>query len=379
MLKLVKRLLCVACLAGLLVLGAWSVYNGLASGVTRNQVDTAEELEDTLTNRLPYRELLLDPFRIANVALGRTYYRSHNIYIREDGMYLQGSSLHEVTVAADGLEGLDAFCQEHDIQFLHVILPSKPQYDEDVWARGIPCNRNRTADRLGAELDARGVPRLDLREAFRCDDYYARWFYATDHHWTPEAALVAARLISQRLNDEYGYQIDLSRLADDQFVRETSSLLWVGELGSKALGSRGTLDEFTAVLPAYPVSLRLVDEPAGVDETGGFEVLLDEGRLEQPGPVANTSLYYYYWPGSSGIVDIYDNDVQGGNVLLVHDSFSNAMAPFLALGVEHLTLWDMRYTDDSLYEYLEAHPEIDTVIVAYSLSFVPTSYMNTFY
>ena len=49
----------------------------------------------------------------------------------------------------------------------------------------------------------------------------------------------------------------------------------------------------------------------------------------------------------------------------------------MSLAVQHLTSWDMR-NDTKIYEYLEEHPEIRTVMIAYTISFMPTSYMNDF-
>ena len=377
MAKVLRHIVCVAFLAVLLALGLGSVSTMHDNQVNFHDIHEASDLEDQLTDVLPARTALLMPFRVLNTILGRTYYQSNNIYIR-DGVYLQGSSAQDVSTAAAGIEELASFCEGHGIGFLHVVLPGKPQYDEDVWERGIPCHRNETADRFEAEMERMGIPHLDLREAFRCDDYYARWFFATDHHWNPEAALYAAQLISSELNRGYGYHIDLARLSNERMLYVTSPFMWAGETGSKILGNYGGLEGFTAVLPAYEVNMRFVDEYRGIDQEGDFGVLFDMDTLDPDAPYPDHTLYYSYIGWASGIVEIYNLDVADGNVLLVHDSYSNAMAPMLALGVHHITLWDARYQNGSLYEYLEAHPEIDTVIVAYTISFVPTSYMNTF-
>ena len=53
------------------------------------------------------------------------------------------------------------------------------------------------------------------------------------------------------------------------------------------------------------------------------------------------------------------------------------VTPFLSLTANHVTAWDMRF-DTHVYTYLVNHPEIETVIVAYQLGFIPVPEMNDF-
>ena len=66
-----------------------------------------------------------------------------------------------------------------------------------------------------------------------------------------------------------------------------------------------------------------------------------------------------------------------GNMLLVCDSFSRVVVPYLALTAGKIEWWDMR-NDTGLLSYINEHPEIDNVVVMYNISFSVDPAMNDF-
>ena len=89
--------------------------------------------------------------------------------------------------------------------------------------------------------------------------------------------------------------------------------------------------------------------------------------------------YYYYLGGNYPLQILINEDIEGSNILIVKDSYACVCAPQLALMCGSVTLWDMRYENDSLFQYLEEHPEIDMVIVMYSSSYVVGRAANDFH
>ena len=75
--------------------------------------------------------------------------------------------------------------------------------------------------------------------------------------------------------------------------------------------------------------------------------------------------------------EIFNTDVSDGNILMIKESFSNTLSPFLALTCNHLTLWDMR-EDANVTAWIKDHPETETVIVVYNIACVNDSKMNNF-
>ena len=376
--RTVKHFLCIAGLLGALLLGIAGVARSVSDRATWSPADGADAAEGIVNDNLPGQHILLAPYRAVNALLGTHVFSNGSAVLDESGStYLQRASAINPTPIVSGIEDLQAFCDGHGIQLLYVILPSKPLDDGDLGHLGIPSNRNANADGVAQGLEEAGVHVLDLRESYSCEDGYSRWFYASDHHWNTEAGLFGARLIAEELNNSYGYDFDLALIADENLSRTVYEDCWVGELGNKALGPFGPHDDYTVIEPSYDTHLHYTVPSSGIDSYGGFEILTVPSRLESNHLTDGTSLHYYFFGGNSALAIIENQDAASGNLLVIKDSYVCSCAPFLSLLTERLTLWDDRYSP-GLYDYLEQHPEIETVVVMYSLGFVGKADMNTF-
>ena len=333
-----------------------------------------QALEEELLDHLPLKSRLLLPSSVLNQSLSRSYYAESHIFVNEDGVLLQGSQAGSVDQALENVGSLNEYCRETGRDFLYVILPGKPFSDEELQHFGISCQRNATADRFRDGLEDRGIPFLDTRSFFR-DDFY-KMFYKTDHHWTAEAGLRAASRIVHTLNREYGYSLQEELLDPARYSREVLPDFWTGEMGRKIFGASSRIrDDFVLLTPDFPVHMTRSDYESGTKVSGGFEVLTNPENLQSSNK--NSHSPYYYYLGDTSIVELDNEDISSGSLLVIKDSFSNAMLPFLSLSTGHITAWDMR-ENKGVYTYLDRHPEIKTVMIAYNISFVPTSSMNDF-
>ena len=66
----------------------------------------------------------------------------------------------------------------------------------------------------------------------------------------------------------------------------------------------------------------------------------------------------------------YHNNLDDGNgkkILIIKDSFSVVVIPFLTLETSDVTVWDMRWdqTKNGLYQYIRDN-DFDAVLVAYT-------------
>ena len=364
---------CLLALLFLLALGG--------SIVIRNREDSflqkagnSRDLEADLIDHLPMKNRLLFPSSALNQFLSRRYYAESDILVNRDGVLLQGSQAGSVDQALENVDLLDEYCRETGRDFLYVILPGKPFSDEELQHFGISCQRNATADRFREGLEEKGIPFLDARSLFRGDFY--DMFYKTDHHWTAEAGLRTASAIVRTLNRRYGYSLREELLDPARYSKEVLPDFWTGEMGQKIFAANSRIrDDLVLLTPDFPVHLTGTDYESGRKISGGFDILTDPKGLRNDN---NRSVSpYYYYLGGNGMIELENDDISEGSLLVIKDSFSNAMLPFLSLASGHITAWDMR-EDKGVYTYLDRHPEIKTVMIAYTISFVPTSYMNDF-
>ncbi len=351
----------------------------IRASVKREHWDPAEGAaagDKWINNYLPGRQNMLIPYQIWNAAIDKRLYSENNAYIAPNGQTLPTSSAPGYRLPTDQLMQLASWCGEHGINFLYVILPGKPETDTELTELGISCERNLAADQMAEELTRQKIPVMDLRDSFREEDYYS-FFYKTEHHWTADAGIKAARDLVNRLNADFGMSLEAKRLSEENIGRTVYPGVFVGEQGMKMLGKYGERDDFIVRFPLYEPHLRYICPEDETDISGGFDILTNEKILSEDHLNGGRSLYYYYLLKNSNFVEIWDEDVNSGDIFLIKDSFSNVLTPFLALTAKHVTAWDMR-GDNHVYAYLEAHPEIETVIIAYSYSFITKKNMNDF-
>lgn len=71
-------------------------------------------------------------------------------------------------------------------------------------------------------------------------------------------------------------------------------------------------------------------------------------------------------PGAGPVTQIHNNNhINGPKVLIIKDSFSVVVVPFLSLTCQDITWWDMRDNENSLYEYIQNN-DFDIVLLAYT-------------
>ena len=274
---------------------------------------------------------------------------------------------YDVQYAITKITELNKLCELNGTDFAYVSFPSKNMANDYKEEYNIDGNNEVLRDTLLKSLKKNDINVLDMRKLMEDDGLsYKDIFYKTDHHWNTESGLYAARKISNYINDSFGYKTYPENLDDDKLIFKEYKNSWFGETGRKFSTTWvGALDDFTLIKPKYDVSLEY-KWPGVFDETGDFSVILDESVLGTDYDLYNTSLHYCYLPKAGVNTIIKNNNIKdGAKVLIVKDSFSMTVVPFLALTCSEVNMWDMRDNEESLYNYI-ANYDFDMVIVEYT-------------
>lgn len=261
------------------------------------------------------------------------------------------------------------YLETQSIPLLFVQIPNKISRQDTMFNKVVDFY-NVNADELVAGIGGHGIHTFDLRdpaEAQKVD--YRSIFYNTDHHWRAEAGLWAAGLIGDELNRSFGFHIDPSMYNPDNYHIELYPKSFLGSLGRKVTLARATPDDFALIYPKFEVDLTLQIPTIGLDATGGFDIIYDYSPLNTKDFYAR-ELYGMYLHTSSeqhGFIRLVNNlsKESGRRVLLLGDSFSCVLAPFLALGLSQLDFVDLHHYEPQLRDLIEAE-RYDLVITAYS-------------
>lgn len=254
------------------------------------------------------------------------------------------------------------------IPYLYVMAPQKIQRGQDLLPPGMAENGNSSADAFLEALDRQGVPFYDLRPSFESNGIYSGWFFNTDHHWKPEAAFFAWQHLAQILDHRYGFVT--AGLLTDPADWSTTVLddFFLGSQGKRVGSLYAGVDDFTIYTPKFDTKLTYASPDGGFERTGTFNqsVCFPERVAEKDW--FNGNPYTYYSGGDYGIATMTNHkNPNGPKLVLLRESFSCALAPFLALSCSELTTIDLRHFSGDLLETIEGL-DPDLVLTVYAAS-----------
>ncbi|MDD6700945.1 DHHW family protein [Mogibacterium kristiansenii] len=346
--------------------------NGQISGFNK---ESLEEISNTITLNLANRNQWINLNGMFQKGMGKTADLEKDWYRLENGMLmysLRKDSPEDLHKYADNVVELSRYVKKHGKNFLYVELPYKVQ-DEDEYPAGVPEYGNPNADEILKVLSSKSVHRMDVRDIMKDKNMKSTdSFFRTDQHWKPEIALWAAGEISKKLSQVDSEWKDHPEYRNlNNYRKEHYSDLFLGAIGKKIGSAYAGMDDFDMLIPKFDNQFRycMPKEKKTVERTGNFKTafIVPENLEKDPFRV-NT--YAAYCGGDHPRECVTNEKVKNNrHILLIRDSFSCALMPYLSLYTKNVTTLDLRhYKTESLYDYIRNHPEIDTVIVAYNPS-----------
>lgn len=294
------------------------------------------------------------------------YYSNLGIYVAYDDYILSASSKTATDYEVEQMIDFKSYLDAKGIRLLYVNAPTK-YTDDNVFADnfGIESYSNRNADLFLQRIGEAGIDYIDLRKDLEAEgmNIYGM-FYRTDHHWTTRSGLWATGKVAQALNTYCGYQISPELYQESNYSFKEYKNCWLGEQGRKLAESYVGLDDFTEIKPQFATDLilRYGDEVS----QGSFDILVDETRYDIVKNVyENPSWHYSYLPRGVHGASIHNNNAAQGKVLVLGDSYSQVVVPFLSLGIADVNALVLRNYNGSVRQYIEAN-DFDTVVILYA-------------
>ena len=299
-----------------------------------------------------------------NIPLSNDYFSST---VRPDGQLTGFVKKKDLSYPVSQTAALADFCHKNGIPFFVVLAPSKfapgDAYD------GVLDFSNENANDFLRQLQGKDVRCIDLRPFLDAQvSQHADLFFRTDHHWTPEAARLAAQKLETLLNDEAGYSADPSLLDAGQYTESLYPAQHLGSYGQRLTLVRTQPDDFSLFYPKFETSFRLQIPSMELDHTGDFSSLYYMDQLALSHGYYDSHVYGTYSYGERAFLSIQNLEKSDGHkLLLLRDSFGNTLIQFLALGMERLIALDLRAFTGSVHACLQQERP-DAVILIYTIS-----------
>ncbi len=327
-----------------------------------------QDLESSVQENFFGRSMLFDIYGYIQLMISpNEIQQGDSMVVRlQDGRIAIPCSKADMTYQKEETFLLSEKCKEEGVRFLYVNFPSQCGSDAELLSEGVYSSADENADELISYLEENNVDILDMRAILQ--DYHAEdIFYYTDHHWTTYAGLISAQSIIHYLNNDET-EFDEQLLEFNNFSLKKYNECWIGETGKYVSHTwANKRDSFTLIEPQFATNLQYRIPNHNIDKTGDFSCLINKEIYNQHEIGYDSSSWHYsYLFSNYDYAELINNNLADGKkILLIKDSFSMVVAPFLIIPSGRIIMWDTRYNTDSVTEYIDNH-EIDIVIVAYT-------------
>lgn len=240
----------------------------------------------------------------------------------------------------DNLNYVNRFRESVPVPVTFALIPTAAT----VWADKLPEGAPNYDQRLVLERAAGTVPGfVDLYDIL-ADHRGEPIYYRTDHHWTSWGAYYGYKGLAKALGYEGSSFPHFETVSEDFYGTSYSSsgVRWV---------------EPDAIQIAIPGDGVTVTSYTG--DKAEPRSLYDYGKLEQKDK-------YAFFLGGQQPLCVIETGHEGEKLLIVRDSYTDSLAPFLTRNFSQLHLVDLRYYKGSLGEYIREQG-IDRVLVLYSV------------
>lgn len=342
------------------------------SGNVRQMI---EEAENRIQENFKSRNNWINVNGLFQRMLGTTVIRDAGgttVYKLKNGQTIYGQNKRDVNYFVENLKNLYSLAQKQEMDFLYIQLPFKIESD-DMMPLGVEEFANDDANELIRRLRQQSIPCMDIRESIReAGLKHDTLFFNTDQHWKPHAALWAAGLIAKRLKEDCGYSIDETLFDIRNYKIETKENWFLGSFGKRTGAWYAGVDDFDIITPEFETSYKFVARSRNGDRIkrkGPFSKALLKHAFLDKKDYFGVNTYAGYTGGDYARNTVLNYKAPNDKkILLVRDSFSCAMMPFLTMGAEEITTIDLRhYKKQSLADYIR-QGDFDTVLVAYNPS-----------
>lgn len=299
------------------------------------------ELEDYASDQIALRDGWVAIKALGEVLSGKQ--ENNGIYFAEDNTLIRRVEEPDETRLKENIRDLHDFAARVDVPVYFGLIPTAASVWQDKLPEGAPSADERAwTDWLYRRSGVKNIDLAAALEARSGEEVY----YHTDHHWTSLGAFYGANAILNAL--------EMEELALSDYTPQLVSDSFLGTNDSAAGSWWLPPDSIVAYVPEE-----------GKDVTSNFTGREEVGCLYVPGQLSVKNKYAYFLGGNQPLC-VIRSQAAGPNILVIRDSYSDCLAPFLTERFSEVHLFDLRYNRLSPSDYIREN-DIDVVLILYSV------------
>lgn len=249
---------------------------------------------------------------------------------------------------ADALNNIAASVPS-DVRMYSMIVPTQLEFEEPLY-RNAQDSQKDCIDSIYGSLSASVTP-IDAYSKLEAADGYL--YFRTDHHWTMDGAYC-------------GYEAFMESEGGEPVAKDEFELKEEGDFfGTLYLKARSQMDN------AQEDELTYYDVTEKNDLSIAMRVIYDDGSSLEYGQDSTLfnyekDDYLFFLGGDQPLIEITNNTLDEGKTLIViKDSYANALVPWLVNNYKQIVLIDPRSFKGDLNEEIERYEADEVAVVNY--------------
>lgn len=274
---------------------------------------------------------------------------SKGVYACADN-YLINDPLDSTEKLESNLKTFSDFTTANNLNTKLMIIPSTGYIMSDK----LPANHKEYRDEEYFETIEKNSGSMEFVNVMNAFELAAKGgdqlYYRTDHHWTTPGAYLAYI--------QYCQAAGLTQTPESTFVKTTYT------------GFYGTTYSTSALWNTPADNIEFWENRANL---GAVSVKITEGETTKENDsyffmshLEEDDKYPTFLDGNHALVEIKNENAQGGKLLVIKDSFAHAMVPFLSENYSEIIMVDLRYYKKPVSDLVKEY-EITDCLVLYSL------------
>ena len=298
------------------------------------------EVENYASDQIALRDTWVALKALGEVLSGKQ--ENNGVYFADGDALIRRVEEPDTALVEENIQKLHDFSAQAEVPVYFGLIPTAASVWRDKLPDGAP-----TADEaawtqwLYARSGAENIDIATALEVHGTEEIY----YRTDHHWTSLGAYYGANAILEAMGME---NLELS-----DYTPRVVSESFLGTNYSSAGSWWVSPDAITTYVPAE-----------GKEVISNFTGKEEPGRLYVPEQLEVKNKYAYFLGGNQPLC-VIRSQTEGMKLLLIRDSYSDCLAPFLTERFSEVHLYDLRYNRLSPLDYIQEN-DIDAVLVLYS-------------
>lgn len=319
--------------------------------------------EDTFADKFQYKYKFLNLYGAFAGAIGK---QEVNGVFKFDN----GNLLNKANTVSKNIElyknNMLEFCKTNNAFYVQA-----PAMTNEINPDGSINYHNSEAKELVSHLRSNNVDILDLNQMIDDEGIDRETvFFKTDHHWTSEAAFWGYQRLVQKLNRDYGCNIDSYYTDINNFDKKVYEDWFLGSVGQRTGHVYSGLDDISVIYPKFETTMSaeiLQKSRKTIIRKGSYEdTALNYDRIKTKDYYTGDCYLVYLGGNYPHIKIVNSNAPENKKIAIVKDSFASPVAAFLSVCFQEVHVIDVRDLDWMSVNDIIAEIQPDITLAFYS-------------